>query len=80
MPGSPEVPKDQSQLDKLLNPRGFDHPYITGVALGALTAYGAGVVISGWLHRSTHGGVEYSEGTKKVWRGANFFLNFKAPF
>ncbi len=65
---------ENSSVEKILNPRGFEHPVLTGVALGGVTAYAAGIVISGWLHRSTHGGVEYSDGTQKVWRGANWLL------
>jgi hypothetical protein len=62
---------EKSLANKLLNPRGIKHPIVKGVLLGAATAVPAGIVISGWLHRSTHGGVEYSERAKKVWRGAN---------
>lgn len=59
---------------KVLNHRDVKHPAAKGVLLGAATAFAAGNVISGWLHRSTHGGVEYSERVKKVLRGANFML------
>ena len=65
---------ENSPVEKILNPRGFEHPVLTGVVLGGVSAYAAGIVISGWLHRSTHGSVEYSEGTKKAWRGANWLL------
>ncbi len=79
MPDQPE-PGNTENLERLLNPRGLEHPYLTGVALGAITAYAAGITISGWLHRSTHGGVEYTEATKKAWRGANFMLTGMPKF
>lgn len=65
---------ERSVFEKIANPHDLEHPALVGLAIGAVSAYAAGVVISGWLHRSTHGGVEYSEGTKKLWRGANWFL------
>ncbi len=57
--------------EKLLNPRGLRHPVAAGILLGGASAYAAGVMITTWLHRKTHGGVEYSEGTKKVMHGLN---------
>lgn len=65
---------ESSTIDKLTNPWDLKHPTATGIALGATSAYAAGIVISGWLHRSTHGGVEYSIGTTKAWRAANLLL------
>lgn len=58
-------------LEKLTNPRNLKHPVATGVVIGAVGAYAAGVCITDWLHRSTHRGVEFGEGAKKFWRGAN---------
>lgn len=73
----PEYPEN---IERLLNPKGLKHPYLTGIAIGAVSAYGAGIVISGWLHRSTHGGVEYSEVPKRAWRGANLMLTGMPKF
>jgi hypothetical protein len=69
----PEI-NSQSTFGRLMNPHNLEHPILTGVAIGSTLAYGAGIVISAWLHRSTHGGVEYEEPAKKFWRGANFLL------
>jgi hypothetical protein len=60
--------------DEIVNPRGLEHPVLVGAALGAVAAYAAGVNISTWLHRGTHGGVEFSDGAKKFWGTTNFFL------
>jgi hypothetical protein len=71
---------EKLSINKILNPRGIKHPVAKGLLLGAGTAYAAGIVVSGWLHRSTHGGVEYGPKAKRAWRGANLMLTGMPKF